>query len=156
MADRAALPLGHELEEPYADLFATLPVYEMVTGAIRVQVQVFWLAEQSEPDEGSYCWAYRIRIANDSAHPVQLIERTWHITDTQGREDHVQGAGVVGEQPIIQPGTKFEYTSGAALGTPGGFMRGTYLMRDTTTGTCFDVTIPAFSLDSPFQKALLH
>lgn len=156
MADWAVAPLPQSPEDALNELFSPLPVYEAVTEGIRVLVQVFWLPDQSEPDEHSYCWVYRIRIGNDSTRAVQLLERTWHITDTSGRTEYVHGEGVVGEQPIIQPGTLYEYTSGASLSTPGGFMRGSYLLQATTDRTRFDVDIPAFSLDSPFQNHQLQ
>ena len=87
---------------------------------------------------------------------VQLLRRTWHITDALGRTQQVQGEGVVGEQPVIEPGQNFEYTSGTPLATPSGIMRGTYHMVITDTGEAFDVTIPAFSLDSPHQPLRVH
>ena len=156
MADWAVPPHAQDPEDAVAELFASLPVYEAVTQGVRVQVQVFWLPDQSEPDEHTYCWAYRIRIGNDGSEPVQLLERTWHITDTRGRTEHVHGPGVVGEQPVIQPGTQFEYTSGASLPTPGGFMHGAFHMRRGTDGARFDATIPPFSLDSPFLHHQIH
>jgi ApaG protein len=87
---------------------------------------------------------------------VQLISRTWRITDAQGRTKLVEGEGVVGEQPVLKPGEAFEYTSGTPLDTPSGFMAGNYHMVDRGSGAAFDVTIPAFSLDSPYQPSRLH
>ncbi|GCD56398.1 Co2+/Mg2+ efflux protein ApaG [Acetobacter pasteurianus] len=156
MPDWATSPLLQDPEEAMNELFSSLPVYEAVTENVRVQVQVFWLPDQSEPDEHSYCWAYRIRIGNDGPQPVQLLERTWHITDTAGHTEYVHGSGVVGELPVIQPGALYEYTSGASLATPGGFMSGHYLMQDKSSGRRFDASIPAFSLDSPFLLRQIH
>jgi ApaG protein len=101
-------------------------------------------------------WAYRVRIENRSRVPVQLLRRTWHITDAHGRTQYVHGEGVVGEQPLLEPGESFEYTSGTPLDTPSGFMRGAYHMVVPETGETFDVAIPTFSLDSPHQAGGVH
>ncbi len=85
------------------------------------------------------------------ADTVQLLRRTWQITDARGRMQHVHGAGVVGQQPVLEPGEAFEYTSGTPLGPPSGFMAGAYHMVQVGSGEAFDVAIPAFSLDSPHQ-----
>ena len=127
-----------------------------VTEGIRVSVRAFYLPEQSEPDQGRYAWAYRVTIANESERAVQLLRRTWLITDAKGRSQRVHGEGVVGEQPVLRPGERFDYTSGTPLGTPSGFMRGTYHMVATATGEPFDIAIPAFSLDSPYLTGSLH
>ena len=130
--------------------------YTATTRSIRVTVRSFYLADQSRPDEGTYVWAYRIRIENFSRETVQLLRRTWLITDARGRTQRVQGAGVVGQQPVLEPGEAFEYTSGTPLETPSGFMTGTYHMVTTDSGEAFDVTIPAFSLDSPDADTRVH
>jgi ApaG protein len=121
-----------------------------------VRAAPFYLADQSEPDEDHFVWAYRITIENRGRSTVQLISRTWRITDAQGRTKLVEGEGVVGEQPVLKPGEAFEYTSGTPLDTPSGFMAGNYHMVDRGSGAAFDVTIPAFSLDSPYQPSRLH
>ena len=87
-------------------------------------VRTFFLEDQSEPDEGKWVWAYQVRIENQGRETVQLLRRTWHITDAHGRMQVVQGDGVVGEQPVLEPGEAFEYTSGTPLDTPSGFMVG--------------------------------
>jgi ApaG protein len=125
--------------------------YTSTTRGIRVSVRAFFLADQSEPDRAHYVWAYRVAIANEGKETVQLLRRTWRITDGLGRTQEVNGEGVVGEQPVLEPGQSFEYTSGTPLATPSGFMRGAYHMVVATTGETFDVAIPAFSLDSPHQ-----
>lgn len=135
---------------------ATAPAYSQVTRDIRVTVRAFYLADQSEPERGHFVWAYRITIANEGRQTVQLLKRTWLITDAQGRTQRVHGDGVVGEQPVLDPGESFEYTSGTPLATPSGFMRGTYHMVVSATGEAFDVTIPTFSLDSPHQSGRVH
>ena len=127
-----------------------------VTQDIAVRVQVFYLAEQSQPESSQYHWAYHVTITNNGSSTVQLLRRTWHITDAQGRVQHVQGDGVVGQQPVLRPGQSHEYTSGTPLGTPSGFMDGQYHMQEVESGAKFDIDIPAFSLDSPFQNTRLH
>jgi ApaG protein len=130
--------------------------YSDTTRSIRVSVRALYLADQSEPDRSHLVWAYRVAIANEGGETVQLLKRTWQITDGLGRTQQVQGEGVVGEQPVLAPGQSFEYTSGTPLGTPSGFMRGAYHMVVTATGEAFDVSIPAFSLDSPHQPTRVH
>lgn len=122
---------------------------------IEVGVASFYLADQSSPDQGRYVWAYRIRITNESDRVVQLISRHWIITDGKGRVEHVRGPGVVGEQPVLEPGQSFEYSSGCPLTTPSGFMVGTYQMV-REDGSSFEAEIPAFPLDSPHAGHTLH
>ena len=130
-------------------------MYAQTTREIRVQVQPIYLEDQSSPEKGQYFWAYRVKIENHGRDTVQLKTRYWQITDAYGRVQEVRGPGVVGEQPVLQPGEMFEYTSGTPLSTPSGFMVGAYQM-ETTSGERFDVAIPAFSLDSPSQSRQLH
>ncbi|HUZ63013.1 MAG TPA: Co2+/Mg2+ efflux protein ApaG [Acetobacteraceae bacterium] len=130
--------------------------YSKTTRGIRVSVRSFYLEDQSEPDEGRFVWAYRVKIENTGAETVQLLRRTWHITDARGRMQHVHGAGVVGAQPLLEPGEAFEYTSGTPLETPSGFMVGAYHMTIPASGETFDVAIPPFSLDSPHQGGRVH
>ena len=127
-----------------------------VTREIRVVVRSFFLEDESRPDERQFVWAYRVRIENGGNEPVRVLGRTWMITDARGRTQHVDADGVVGEQPLLDPGETFEYTSGTPLETPTGFMRGAYRMVATASGESFDVTIPAFSLDSPHQGSTVH
>jgi len=122
-------------------------MYRAVTRNIEVTVSPRYLPERSAPDKGHFFWAYTISISNMGGDTVQLMTRYWHITDAQGRVQEVRGAGVVGEQPVLEPGETFEYTSGVPLPTPSGFMTGSYGMV-TGDGERFDVEIPAFSLDS--------
>ena len=130
-------------------------MYTKTTRGILVSVNSFFLEEQSIPAEGHFVWAYKVRIENKSPETVQLKRRHWRITDARGRVQEVQGAGVVGEQPVLQPGESFEYTSGTPLPTSSGIMDGSYLM-ESAQGEAFDVAIPAFSLDSPHEVALLN
>jgi ApaG protein len=127
--------------------------YSSTTHGIRVSVTPAFLDDRSRPEAREFFWAYTVTITNEGGRQVQLLRRTWHITDAAGRTQQVHGLGVVGEQPVLAPGEAFEYTSGTPLSTPSGFMRGTYHMVETDTGAPFDVAIPAFSLDSPHQAA---
>jgi ApaG protein len=118
------------------------------TREITVRVAVSFLPEQSEPDRGRWFWAYHIRIENGQEHPVQLLTRCWHITDGRGGVHMVEGEGVVGEQPVIQPGQSHDYVSGCPLATPTGAMRGSFQMLGADGGL-FDVEIPRFGLIGP-------
>ncbi len=122
------------------------------TRHIKVAAIPMYLAQQSDPGEGHYVWAYTILIQNLGAATVKLLNRTWNITDGNGQMQEVHGPGVVGEQPVLPPGEKFQYSSGSVLPTPSGLMAGNYEMLDMGTGEHFSVEIPAFSLDSPAQK----
>lgn len=123
-------------------------MYRAVTHNIEVEVEPFYLEEQSNPEEGHYVWAYRVTIDNRSDGWVQLLSRYWHITDGVGRVEEVSGDGVVGEQPELKPGDSYQYTSGCPLSTPSGIMVGHYTMRNDRS-EMFDIAIPAFSLDMP-------
>ncbi len=125
-------------------------MYTTKTSEIRVSVEPAYLDEQSSPSDDHYVWAYHVKIDNEGARAVQLLTRHWKITDGMGRMQEVRGAGVIGEQPVLQPGESFEYTSGTPLPTPSGIMRGTYGMR-ALDGERFEIVIPAFSLDSPYE-----
>jgi len=130
----------------------------MVTATTRdisVSVETSYLEKQSDPDEQYFVWAYRITIANHSDQTVQLLTRHWKISDGQGRVQEVRGDGVIGEQPILEPGASYTYSSGTPLRTPSGFMHGSYQMQ-SDDGERFDVDIPAFSLDSPHDSPQLH
>lgn len=122
--------------------------YRAVTQGITVSVEPFYLDDESDPDESRYVWAYMVEIHNDTDMPVQLRRRHWTITDGLGRVEEVEGPGVVGEEPVIDPGEAFEYSSGCPLKTTSGIMFGSYLM-EREDGSSFEVTIPAFSLDLP-------
>ncbi len=130
--------------------------FEATTAGISVRVRVFYLVDESRPEQGHFVWAYRITISNNGPVTVQLLRRSWHITDAHGRVLHVDGEGVVGEQPILEPGESFEYTSGTPLGTPSGFMAGQYHMIKTDGREDFSIEIPTFSLDSPHQNNRVH
>ncbi len=129
--------------------------YARTTRDIEVSVEPFYLSEQSAPEENHFVWAYHVRIRNNGDQPVQLMARYWRITDSVGNVQEVRGDGVVGEQPVLDPGDSFEYTSGTPLSTPSGIMVGNYRMV-LANGDRIDVDIPAFSLDSPHQAVQLH
>ncbi len=129
--------------------------YAQTTRSITVTVEPFYLDDQSVPEENHFVWAYHVRIENNGEQTVQLLTRYWSITDSMGNVQEVRGEGVVGEQPILAPGDCFEYTSGTPLPTPSGIMVGAYQML-TQSGERFDVGVPAFSLDSPYQAAQIH
>ena len=119
---------------------------------IRVEVESSYLEEQSEPDERRYVFSYTITIRNEGTLAAKLLTRHWIISDADGRVQEVRGDGVVGEQPRIQPGQGFRYSSGAVIETPVGSMQGSYQMVDDA-GARFDAPIPAFRLAIP---GLLH
>ena len=130
-------------------------MYSETTKEITIYVDTTFVEDQSEPDDFHFVWAYHIRIENEGPETVQLLRRHWHITDSQGRVHEVRGEGVVGEQPVLEPGEVFEYTSGTPLSTPSGFMVGSYQMVNGE-GNHFSVSIPAFSLDSPHDISLVN
>lgn len=122
--------------------------YEATTRGVLVRVAPQYLPQQSDPAASRYAWAYTVEVENRGRETVQLISRHWIITDALNRVEHIKGAGVVGEQPILGPGDAFRYTSGCPLATPSGAMRGTYRMV-TDAGDEFDAEIPEFSLHLP-------
>ncbi|MBA3581636.1 MAG: Co2+/Mg2+ efflux protein ApaG [Gammaproteobacteria bacterium] len=115
---------------------------------IDVHTKTRYLEEQSAPDAGRFVFSYTIRITNKGTSPAKLLTRHWVITDGEGQIQKVDGDGVVGEQPLIQPGKSFEYTSGAMLETPFGTMHGHYQFR-SQSGELFEAPIPAFLLSTP-------
>ncbi|WP_075291060.1 Co2+/Mg2+ efflux protein ApaG [Pararhizobium arenae] len=130
-------------------------MYRALTRDIEVTVEPYYLEEQSDPDDSRYVWGYRILISNKSGKTVRLMSRYWNITDENGQVDEVNGPGVIGEQPVLNPGETYEYSSGCPLDTPSGMMYGYYSM-ETPEGESFQVAIPAFSLDSPGQVRTLN
>jgi ApaG protein len=130
-------------------------MYQATTRDISVTVQPQYLADRSEPAKRQYFWAYTVEITNQGGTAVQIKRRHWIITDGRGQRHEVKGPGVVGEEPIIEPGESFRYTSGCPLDTPDGFMVGSYdVIGDD--GSTFSVAIPAFSLDSPESRRVLN
>jgi ApaG protein len=121
---------------------------ESPTYQIDVSAESFYLPEQSDEDASRYFFAYTIKITNTGSVPAQLISRHWIITDANERVQEVRGDGVVGEQPRLEPGEVFEYTSSATIETPVGTMRGSYQMV-AEDGEKFDAAIPEFTLSIP-------
>jgi ApaG protein len=127
-------------------------VSNATTQDVRVSVRTEYLAHRSNPDQHRFVFAYTIVIANEGPRTVQLRARHWIITDGLGRVEEVKGAGVVGEQPTLQPGESFQYTSGCVLETPQGVMHGSYQM-ERADGSTFDATIAPFVLATPNAQA---
>jgi len=121
---------------------------DTTTRGIRVQVESAYVEERSEPRDGYFFFAYRVRISNLGAQTAQLVSREWIITDWDGNTERVEGPGVVGEQPVLEPGGEFEYTSFCPLRTSVGSMQGSYTMR-TTEGESFRADIAPFTLAVP-------
>lgn len=130
-------------------------IYHAVTRGIIVKVRAEFLESQSDPENNHYVWGYHVRIENNGEVAVQLINRNWQVTDAFGNVKRIKGEGVVGLQPVISATEFFEYNSGSSLATPSGFMKGYYEFEDED-GNEFEVEIPAFSLDSPYQTVVLQ
>jgi ApaG protein len=126
-----------------------------ITRGIVVSVEPTFLEANSSPADSQYFWAYRVTIENQGRETVQLRSRHWMITNARGELTEVKGPGVIGKQPLLQPGESYAYTSGAPLDTPSGMMGGSYQM-ESDSGERFDIEIPTFSLDSPNQDVLLN
>ncbi len=129
--------------------------YNCTTRLIKITAEPVFLDDESRPEDNYYVWAYTIVIENTGEEVVQLLNRYWMITDAIGQVREVRGPGVVGEQPILQPGDSFEYTSGTPLSTTTGIMAGSYEMT-TNSGEKFEVEVPAFSLDCPYAVHNVH
>lgn len=112
-----------------------------------VQVKPQYMAEQSDPDNSLYFFTYTITVQNTGQVAAQLISRTWNVNDANGHHEKVKGLGVVGRQPLLQPGEAFEYTSGTRLRTPTGTMHGCFFCV-AEDGEKFDVDVPMFVLDA--------
>jgi len=121
-----------------------------------VRVEPAFLPEESAPADGRFVWSYTIEIENRTGAPVQLISRFWRITDENGLTQEVRGAGVIGQQPVIEPGGSFRYTSAAPLAAPSGVMGGAYSMQRVANGEAFDINVPLFALDSPHNAKLAN
>lgn len=124
-------------------------VSEAVTRGIRIRVEARYAPERSQPSQEQWFFLYTVKIANEGPVTVQLISRHWIITDGTGQTEEVRGLGVVGQQPVLERGESFEYTSGCPLSTPFGSMHGTYQLV-TDTGDRFDTEIAPFTLEAPY------
>lgn len=130
-------------------------LYEAETRGVRVRVAPSFLPEHSDPAERRFVWAYTVEIENAGRETIQLVDRRWIITDARGRVEEVQGPGVVGEQPTLNPGDSYQYTSGCPLPTDSGAMVGSYGMV-TDAGERFEAAIPAFSLHLPGAERVVN
>ncbi|MFM6975843.1 MAG: Co2+/Mg2+ efflux protein ApaG [Sphingobacteriaceae bacterium] len=122
-----------------------------ITEGVKVSVETFYQSEYSNPENDHFMFAYRIRIENLGDYTVQLMRRHWHIFDSSGSVREVEGEGVVGEQPVIEPGDSHEYVSGCNLKTDMGSMKGTYQMRRLMDNQLLEVKIPEFHLIAPYK-----
>jgi ApaG protein len=130
-------------------------MYERLTRSIFVAVKPAYLDDQSDPDGDRFVWSYTVTIENRGPEAVQLLSRYWNIVDGSGRVKEIRGPGVVGAQPVIAPGERFQYTSGCPLDTASGLMSGRYQMR-AASGEDFEAEIPAFLLESPYEQRQIH
>jgi ApaG protein len=130
-------------------------MYRAVTRKIEVTVEPNFMPDRSSVEHSRYFWSYTVVIINNSDETVQLRTRHWIITDASGKRQEIRGEGVVGEQPTLAPGERFEYTSGVPLSTASGFMTGRYQMV-TDAGERFEIDVPTFSLDGPADKRVLN
>ena len=124
----------------------------MLTEGVKVSVETFYQNDYSNPLQSEFMFAYRITLENHNAFPVKLHRRHWHIFDSNGSNREVEGEGVVGVQPILQPGENYQYVSGCNLRTEMGRMKGTYQMENLQTKQMFEVSIPAFEMIVPMKN----
>lgn len=124
----------------------------MISEGVEVCVETFYQQDYSNPMQSEFMFAYRISIENHNSFPVKLHRRHWHIFDSNGSYREVEGEGVVGVQPVLSPGEKYQYVSGCNLKTEMGKMHGTYQMENLNSKQLFDVNIPAFEMFVPFKN----
>lgn len=123
-----------------------------ISEGIRISVETYYQPDYSNPVNSEFMFAYRITIENINSFPVKLLRRHWHIYDSDGSLREVEGEGVVGVQPQINPGESYQYVSGCNLRTEMGKMYGTYLMENISNNKQFDVAIPSFEMSAPFKS----
>jgi ApaG protein len=131
-------------------------VFSGVSNGMRIEVKPTYNISESEPKQGKFLWHYEINITNLSEGPVQLIRRHWFITNAHGKTEIVYGSGVIGQQPVIESGEFFTYTSQVLLSTSSGFMKGQYQIKDLTSHDTFECEIPEFILDVPNTKIAVN
>ncbi len=122
-----------------------------ITDGVKISVETIYQPEYSNPANEHFMFAYRVNIENLTENSVQLLNRHWHIFDSNGTKREVEGEGVVGQQPIIEPGDNHEYVSGCNLKTDMGSMKGSYEMERIVDGVTFRVNIPEFYLIAPYK-----
>lgn len=130
-------------------------VFSAITNGVSVQVVPAFMPEHSNPQRGQFVWAYNVTIENQTDKRIKLMRRHWEIIDASGHKEEVIAPGVVGEQPVLEPGEAFTYASHTVLKTSTGFMKGDYDMVDEG-GHRMKVNVPAFSLDEPHTRPLLN
>jgi len=123
----------------------------LITSGVEVTVEIFYQPDYSNPIQSEFMFAYRISLENHNVFPVKLHRRHWHIFDSNGSYREVEGEGVVGRQPVIQPNERYQYVSGCNLRTEMGRMDGVYQMENLHNKTFFEVKIPAFEMMVPFK-----
>ncbi|RFM25882.1 Co2+/Mg2+ efflux protein ApaG [Deminuibacter soli] len=123
-----------------------------ISEGVEISVETFYQADYSNPANNEFMFAYRITIENHNNFTVQLLRRHWFIYDSNGQNREVEGEGVVGVQPVLQPGQQFQYVSGCNLRTEIGRMQGTYLMENQHSKNRFTVKIPPFDMVVPFKN----
>lgn len=122
-----------------------------ISQGVKISVETFYQPDYSNPLSGEYMFAYRITIENHNTHPVKLLRRHWNIFDSNGTWKEVDGEGVIGVQPVIQPGEQYQYVSGCNLKTEMGKMFGHYLMENLNNHSVFEANIPLFEMIAPFK-----
>lgn len=144
-----------ELYNPLHQKLFTLVIQIMISEisqGVKISVETFYQPEYSNPLTSEYMFAYRITIENNNTYPVKLLHRHWHIFDTNGSYKEVDGEGVVGVMPVIQPGDQYQYVSGCNLKTEMGKMQGHYTMENLNSHTQFKALIPEFEMIAPFKN----
>jgi len=126
-------------------------MYKAITKDVEVSVETFYQETASNPEAEKFVFAYRIVIENHSEFTIKLLSRHWHIIDSNGQLSEVEGEGVIGQQPVIEPDQKHEYVSGCELQSELGKMHGTYLMERQSDGAQFEVEIPEFVMIAPYR-----
>ena len=124
----------------------------LISEGVQVSVESFYQQDYSNPLQSEFMFAYRITLENHNSFPVKLHRRHWHIFDSNGTYREVEGEGVVGVQPVLSPGEKYQYVSGCNLRTEMGRMHGTYQMENLNSKSLFDVNIPPFEMFVPFKN----
>ena len=124
-----------------------------ISEGVEINVETFYQPDYSNPVSGEFMFAYRISIENHNAFPVKLHRRHWHIFDSNGSYREVEGEGVVGVQPTVNPGERYQYVSGCNLRTEMGKMHGTYTMENLNDKKTFEVNIPTFEMIVPFKMS---
>jgi ApaG protein len=125
----------------------------IISEGVEISVETFYQPDYSNPIAGEYMFAYRISIENHNNFPVKLHRRHWHIFDSNGNTREVEGEGVVGVQPVLQPGERYQYVSGCNLRTEMGKMYGEYVMENLNNKKTFEVKIPVFEMIVPFKMS---